>query len=94
MLKELQSCVLVFKNFITSSLCERRFNPLCRSKILNLQKNGNIHRSQSVPDLIKGTQSDSLGGVFRVIPATPHVEGETGAASISNQPLDAGNFCF
>ncbi|KAL1815956.1 hypothetical protein ACET3Z_018530 [Daucus carota] len=52
-------------------------------------KNGNIHRSQSVPDLIKGTQSDSLGGVFRVIPATPHVEGETGAASISNQPLDA-----
>ncbi|KAK1400134.1 RING-CH-type domain-containing protein [Heracleum sosnowskyi] len=52
-------------------------------------KHGNVHRSKSVPDLIKGTQSDSLGGVFRVIPATPHVAGETGSASISGQPLDA-----
>lgn len=57
----------------------------------NAFKNWNIHRSKSVPDLIKGqcTQSDSLGGVFRVIPATPHVTGGTGAASISTQPLDA-----
>lgn len=62
--------------------------------MLNLQKNGNVHRSQSVPDLIKGTQSDSLGGVFRIIPTTPHVAGESGAASISTQPLDSGNSVF
>lgn len=67
---------------------------VCVSWILNSQKIGNVHRSKSVPDLIKGTQSDSIGGVFRVIPATPHVVGETGAASNSTQPLDAGNSVF
>lgn len=61
-------------------------NPI---KSRNALKHGNVHRSKSVPDLIKGTQSDSLGGVFRVIPATPHVVGESGATSISTQPLDA-----
>ncbi|KAL8149878.1 uncharacterized protein LOC141708974 isoform X2 [Apium graveolens] len=61
-------------------------NPI---KSRNALKHGNVHRSKSVPDLIKGTQSDSLGGVFRVIPATPHVTGDTGASSISTQPLDA-----
>ncbi|XVF76464.1 hypothetical protein PTKIN_Ptkin13bG0268400 [Pterospermum kingtungense] len=47
-------------------------------ELLTLQKGGAlppIHRSHSVPVLIKDgsiMQLDSLGGVFRVIPTTPH----------------------
>ncbi|KAK1353664.1 hypothetical protein POM88_052029 [Heracleum sosnowskyi] len=44
--------------------------------------------------IMSRTYLDSLGGVFRVIPATPLVAGETGAASNSTQPLDAGNSIF
>ena len=69
------------------------------TELLTLQKGGarpSIHRSHSVPVLNKDgsiTQLDSLGGVFLVIPTTPHIVKET-VLTTSNAftKNDNGNF--
>lgn len=53
-----------------------------------------VHRSHSVPDLLKEgivRQTDSLGGVIRVIPATPRVPEHKLSTSDATVAVDIGN---
>ena len=69
------------------------------TELLTLQEGGarpSIHRSHSVPVLSKDgsiTQLDSLGGVFLVIPTTPHIVKETVLTTLNTcTKNDNGNF--